>query len=249
MKKFIIACAGVIGVISSTPAAAAYTLGVQYFSVTPGGDFGTQCCSTVTDLVKTTLGPSGLPVYNPSNSGPFTLTDLNANGELTWWSPALNARVTATGSGVVTTPVSDNTFFVPNGNGTSNANSFLTAIFSGVITLASAQTVNFTFGGDDDMFLFVDGQSVGQLGGVHGFTTASPTTSVLSAGNHIFTAFYADRAQTQAQTYFNITTEGLTVTPGVPEPATWAMMLLGFGGIGMTLRRGRKSAGKLAKIA
>ena len=27
---------------------------------------------------------------------------------------------------------------------------------------------------------------------------------------------------------------------GVPEPATWAMMLLGFGGIGMALRRSRR---------
>ncbi|HKP11380.1 MAG TPA: PEPxxWA-CTERM sorting domain-containing protein [Blastocatellia bacterium] len=33
----------------------------------------------------------------------------------------------------------------------------------------------------------------------------------------------------------------------VPEPATWAMMLLGFAGIGMTIRRGRKPA--LAQIA
>ena len=28
--------------------------------------------------------------------------------------------------------------------------------------------------------------------------------------------------------------------PGVPEPAAWALMLLGFGGIGMALRRSRK---------
>jgi hypothetical protein len=33
----------------------------------------------------------------------------------------------------------------------------------------------------------------------------------------------------------------------VPEPATWAMMLLGFGGIGTAMRRGRKPA--LAQIA
>ena len=33
----------------------------------------------------------------------------------------------------------------------------------------------------------------------------------------------------------------------VPEPATWAMMLLGFAGIGMVMRRGRKPA--LAQIA
>ena len=29
-------------------------------------------------------------------------------------------------------------------------------------------------------------------------------------------------------------------TAGVPEPATWAMLFLGFGGMGYTLRRGRK---------
>ena len=30
--------------------------------------------------------------------------------------------------------------------------------------------------------------------------------------------------------------------PPVPEPATWALMLLGFGGIGMALRRSRRTA-------
>jgi hypothetical protein len=34
----------------------------------------------------------------------------------------------------------------------------------------------------------------------------------------------------------------------VPEPATWAMMLLGFGGIGMAMRRGRKT-NRLAQVA
>jgi hypothetical protein len=34
----------------------------------------------------------------------------------------------------------------------------------------------------------------------------------------------------------------------VPEPATWAMMLLGFGGIGMAMRR-RRSSGQLLQIA
>jgi fibro-slime domain-containing protein len=247
LRKCVTGLAGLAASIACTPAHAdTYTLNVQYYTVTPGGDFGTQCCSTSTDLVKAQLGPSGLPVYNPSASnGGFVLTDLDANGQLTWWSPTLNSRVTASGTGTITTPVSDASFYPPDGSGTSDANGFLTAVFSGVMTLPVAETVSFTFGGDDDMFLYVDGQIVGQLGGVHGFETATPTTALLSAGDHTFTAFYADRAQTGAQTFFTINTAGLTVSPnvpGVPEPASWALMLLGFGGIGSIMRRSRKLA-------
>jgi hypothetical protein len=36
---------------------------------------------------------------------------------------------------------------------------------------------------------------------------------------------------------------------GVPEPATWGMMLLGFAGIGFAMRRSRRSSGALMQIA
>jgi len=39
------------------------------------------------------------------------------------------------------------------------------------------------------------------------------------------------------------------IPPSVPEPATWAMMLLGFGGIGMAMRRSRRKSGQLMQIA
>lgn len=38
-------------------------------------------------------------------------------------------------------------------------------------------------------------------------------------------------------TFSDFTTEGLTVTAGIPEPASWALMIGGFGMIGAALRR------------
>jgi hypothetical protein len=41
----------------------------------------------------------------------------------------------------------------------------------------------------------------------------------------------------------------LASTGAVPEPATWAMMLVGFGGIGMAMRRSRRRKPALAQVA
>ena len=42
---------------------------------------------------------------------------------------------------------------------------------------------------------------------------------------------------------------GFSNVPAVPEPATWAMMLLGFGAMGASLRRNRRRSGKILQIA
>jgi hypothetical protein len=41
----------------------------------------------------------------------------------------------------------------------------------------------------------------------------------------------------------NVLLGGLTLTPSAPEPGTWALMLLGFGAIGVAMRRNRKKRG------
>jgi len=43
-------------------------------------------------------------------------------------------------------------------------------------------------------------------------------------------------------TFGNVLLHSLTYTPSVPEPGTWAMMLLGFGAMGIAFRRRRTSA-------
>jgi hypothetical protein len=72
------------------------------------------------------------------------------------------------------------------------------------------------------------------------FTVSAPTAltinDIVTNGSNYY--FAADVSNTQGVTG-NIGATGLT--GGVPEPATWAMMILGMGGIGATLRR-RRSA-------
>jgi hypothetical protein len=39
------------------------------------------------------------------------------------------------------------------------------------------------------------------------------------------------------------------VNTAVPEPGTWAMMLLGFGAAGYSMRRSRRAQPRLAQLA
>ena len=59
---------------------------------------------------------------------------------------------------------------------------------------------------------------------------------------------YYDFASTSASGGKNYLLGSVTLTPAVPEPATWAMMLVGFGGIGFTMRR-RRTSTSLYQIA
>jgi hypothetical protein len=49
---------------------------------------------------------------------------------------------------------------------------------------------------------------------------------------------------------FQVKQNSINLAPGaVPEPATWGMMLLGFAGIGMAMRRRRRTSNALMQIA
>jgi hypothetical protein len=66
---------------------------------------------------------------------------------------------------------------------------------------------------------------------------------VLAAGEH--TIFVNGQLTGPSGAYAG--TLNIQAVQGVPEPATWALMLLGFGGVGMVLRRRRRPA--LAQLA
>jgi hypothetical protein len=61
-------------------------------------------------------------------------------------------------------------------------------------------------------------------------------------GDHtILYLFTFDTPTTSLDLNQNGFSNGLIIGNGVPEPATWAMMLLGFGTVGFTLRRRRRA--------
>lgn len=239
--------------------AASISLQATYYTVAgtyngPGSgdpDFNTiGCCTaTFTDEVQSTVGALGLPVYNTSSSAPF-IHDTLADGEITWWSPTLNANVVQTGSALITTPFQNFSFYPPNGTGTDDAHGFQAATFTGAFTLTAPESISFSLGADDDAFLSVDGTIVAQEGGIHGVSAAASSSATLGIGAHTIELFYVDRNVTGAGLYFDITTQDITVTPpvvtpppvnpptGVPEPMSIA--LLGAGLIGVAVTRMRR---------
>jgi hypothetical protein len=72
------------------------------------------------------------------------------------------------------------------------------------------------------------------------------TTALLRSPNAAQTSFWADdehlaaAAQLLEGNYLYSLVSG--IQPGVPEPATWAMMLIGFAGLGFAAYRRRGKA-------
>jgi hypothetical protein len=231
-----------LGLCVAGAPARADTVAVNWYTVTPGiPDFtGNECCGVYANEVLPALGPDGLPVVNTTvtNDNPYTLLDVNGHGELQWWTPG--AGVAYTGTSTLSVPVGQN-MFIPNGTGTNDSTGFQTAIMRGLLVVGSGGG-SITFGGDDDMLLALGNTVVGQVGGVHAF--GSLDTVSVGPGTYTLTAFYADRQQVAA--YADLSIAGGTIT-AVPEPATWAMMLLGFAGLGFAgYRRTRSRRDALA---
>jgi hypothetical protein len=186
----------------------------------------------ISDLMLPTLGANGLPQYNPAHSPGVTVYDLY-NGEVTWWSPAHNSQVTlsSTPSGTISYPFASSAMFQPAPNvGTTDANGLLTAHFHGTFTTPTAGFLSYTLGSDDDSYLYIDGVSLAQHGGIHGNNVTTGTSSTLyEAGQHTIDLFYADRCYTSAALTF-----GLSL---VPEPGSLSLLGLGLLGVALLRRR------------
>jgi fibro-slime domain-containing protein len=247
----VLAAAGVcVGMLAMSMPASADQFNVQYFQVSTSSasnsDFHTGNVPTGTsssDYVLSTLS-GGLPVYNPSQTGNAVAPNmLGAGNVIEWWTPGTYGpnTVTSTGSGVLnvsTDPNNPTNMFPPNSTGNTNQNGFEeTAILTSSFVLGSAQNVTFDVGADDDAFVFIDGQIVLDLGGIHGISLTPTTTVNLGAGSHTVQIFYADQDEVAASLVFD--DNGVPVG-ATPEPGSLALLGTGVLGLAGTLRRRMK---------
>lgn len=242
MKNQLIGALAFLTLVSGV--ANASTMNVQYFTVTnpnASADFG-PCCSSPNDATLpyitagSSLGANGMPVQSSPGFNPAQMVN-GTTQEILWWTPSVANGVASDGTGIVNLPFTDTQFYPSQGGGGSNINFFQTAILSGIVS-GSGGPVTLNVTGDDDVLVYLNGIYMGGTPGVHGASFV-PVNLGSFSGDAFLTVFYADRARTDAVLALDLL--GGTVA-AVPEPSTWAMMILGFAGVGyMTYRRRKQN--------
>ncbi|MFL6727022.1 MAG: PEPxxWA-CTERM sorting domain-containing protein [Sphingomicrobium sp.] len=98
-----------------------------------------------------------------------------------------------------------------------------------------------------------------QLVGGSGWTSASGspisqnananTQYILHGNGGVFTAIMISTSSPMFEVKQNSINLASVTPPAVPEPGTWGLMLLGFAGIGMAMRRSRRRSPTLMQVA
>jgi hypothetical protein len=169
-----------------------------------------------------TLSATG-PASNPAVTGAGQVAEQNLSGAFSFTYTGstpltVGSHTYATGANLLSGTFSGATLVGPANGSTS---SFQDAIFSGGTVTYASDIASFASTGDKGLSL--------SLTSVLPFFGANPGDSLNSFTAVSTGSFASDLASTGGGS-------------GTPEPVTWALMLVGFGGIGTAIRRQRRKA-------
>ena len=215
--------------------------------------------TTETGIVTTSLGLDGKPVYNVAAKGLTSLSSATTGqANFNQWyndTPSINQTFTTSliaseavpGSGIFS--YVNTSYFPVNGLGFGNEGNLTNFQFTTEINTEFTYTggETFSFTGDDDVWVFINGELAIDLGGVHGpitgavsLDTAAAALGITTGGTYDLDIFQAERHKDGSSFSFTTSIVLVDAPTAVPEPGT--LLLLGFDLSGIGFMRRRKAA-------